>query len=81
MNLMCILEALVSLAIACLVLFIIWWAVTSLMAAFDVSIPAGALVILKVILVLLLLIMIVSALTSGSCGYFGWSGGPHVFRR
>jgi hypothetical protein len=80
MNLICVLEALVSLAVACLVLFIIWWAITSLMAAFNVGIPAGALVILKVILVLVLLIIILSALTSGTCGYFGWSGGPH-FRR
>lgn len=81
MNLICVLEALVSLAVACLVLFVIWWAVTSLMSAFNVAIPAGALVILKVILVLVLLIIIISALTSGMCGWFGWTaGGPH-FRR
>ena len=75
MSLLCVLEALVSLAIACLILFVIWWAVTSLLSAFNVAIPAGALVILKVILVLILLIIVVRALATGEvCGFLGWSG-------
>jgi len=72
--LLCALEALVFLAIICLVLFVLWWAITSLLGAAGVAIPPQVITILKVIAVLIIVIFIVRALLTGDwCGYFGWA--------
>lgn len=72
LSLLCLLEALIGFAIICLVLWILWWAFTSLIAAFGVTVPAQVLVILKVIAVLILVVLLVRALLTGEwCGWLG----------
>lgn len=71
-SLLCLLEGVVGLAIVCLLLYVLYWAATSLVAAFGIPVPAPVFVVLKVIAVLLVVIFIVRAIMLGEvCGWFG----------
>jgi hypothetical protein len=72
--LICALQGLIGVAIFCLVLWVLWWAATTLLKQFGIEIPGPIYTILKVIAVLILVILILRVLLSGDvCGFFLWS--------
>lgn len=74
MSLLCLLEGLLGLVLLGAVLWVCWWAITSILTAFGVGMPAQLAVLLKVAAVLILVIIIVRAAYYGEvCGFFAWS--------
>jgi hypothetical protein len=68
-SLLCVLESLVGLAILCLILYVLYWAVMTLLGAFGVVVPGQVITILRVIAVLIVVILIVRAVMFGEwCG-------------
>lgn len=71
-SLLCALEGLIALAIVCLLLWVVWWALTSIAGAMGIGVPAPVLMLLKVIGVLIVVILIVRAIVTGEmCGFLG----------
>ena len=67
--LLCLLQALLTLAVICLILYVIWWAVIKLLGVFEIPLPPKLVDIIKIIAVLILAIIIVRAILTGEyCG-------------
>jgi hypothetical protein len=81
-TLLCLLGGLISLALIAIVLYVLWWALTTILAALGIAIPATILILLKVIAVLIVVIVVVQAVYYGSfCGYLPWWPAPAPLHR
>ena len=73
MDLICVLQALLTLAVICLILYVVWWVVRSLLGVFEIPLPPKLVQIVQIIAVLILAIIVVRAVMTGDyCG--PWPG-------
>lgn len=68
-SLLCVLDTLLGLAILCLIVWLVYWVVTSLLGVSLPPIPERGWNIIKIVILLLVLIIIVRAALGDWCGF------------
>lgn len=73
--LLCLLDALITLAVVVLILYVLWWGLLKILSVFDppVAIPPKVVALLQVIAVLVLVAVFLKLILLGGCGAFGLS--------